>query len=104
MTQSTNILRVEGEMTIYTAASLKQQLDAMLAESAQLEIELSQVSEIDTAGLQLLILAKKECTERGGRLQLVGHSQPVLDVLDLCNMANFFGDPLVIPVNSNRSA
>lgn len=101
MTQSSNVFRVEGEMTIYNAAALKQQLDSLLAESVQLEIDLSQVSEIDTAGLQLLILAKKECTERSGQLRLVGHSQPVLDVLDLCNMANFFGDPVVLSVKSS---
>lgn len=99
-TMPDNTLRIEGELTIYTAAAIKQRLDQMLAQSAELEIELSQVSEMDTAGLQLLILAKRECLARSGSLKLVGHSQPVREIMDLCNMANYFGDPVVIPGNA----
>lgn len=104
MSESTSVpsvFRIEGELTIYNAASVKQQMDVLLEQSSQLEIDLSQVGEIDTAGLQLLIFAKQESTRRGGELRLVGHSAPVLDVLDMCNMANYFGDPVVISMKSN---
>lgn len=90
-------LAPEGEMTIYTAAEFKESLASALADSADLEVNLSQVSEMDTSGLQLLILAKNECLARGGALRLTGHSSAVREVLDLCNMAAFFGDPMVIP-------
>ena len=52
-------LRVEGEMTIYQAAALKETLQAALEQCAELDINLSAVGEIDTAGVQLLIAAKK---------------------------------------------
>jgi hypothetical protein len=29
-------------------------------------------------------------------LRLAGHSRAVLEVFDLCNLAAYFGDPLVI--------
>ncbi|MBS4096623.1 MAG: STAS domain-containing protein [Sulfuricella sp.] len=90
-------LRPEGEMTIFTAADLKEQLIATLSASPELEIDLSQVSEMDSAGLQLLIAAKNECLARNGRLRLTGHSPAVREVLDICNMTAFFGDPVVIP-------
>lgn len=93
--------RPEGEMTIYTAAEYKTRLVAALEQCQELEIDLSQVNEIDTAGLQLLILAKRECTARNCSLHLVGHSPAVMDVLDLCNMTAFFGDPVVIPSKTN---
>lgn len=89
-------LRVDGEMTIYTAADTKARLMPLLAQCPELQIDLSQVSEMDSAGLQLLILAKRECAQRNGTLRLVGHSPAVLEVLDLCNMTSFFGDPVVI--------
>lgn len=89
-------LRIEQEMTIYTAAEMKAQLMGMLEKNAELELDLSQVGELDTAGLQLLILAKRECLARNGNLHLVGHSPAVLDVLNLCNMVQYFGDPVVI--------
>lgn len=94
--ENANRLAPEGEMTIFTAADLKSQLAAALAVSPELEINLSQVGEMDTAGLQLLIAAKNECQAQNGSLRLTGHSPAVMDVLDICNMAAFFGDPVVI--------
>jgi anti-sigma B factor antagonist len=89
-------LHIEGEMSIYTAAELKAQLLPHLGLPGELEINLSQVSELDGAGLQLLILAKREATRLGVTLRLAWHSRAVLDVFDLCNLAAFFGDPLII--------
>lgn len=93
---STKKMCIENEMTIYTAAEMKAQLMSELERNAELELDLSQVSEIDTAGLQLLILAKNECQSRNGALRLVSHSPAVLSVLDMCHMTQFFGDPVVI--------
>lgn len=88
--------RIEQEITIYTAAEMKAQLMEMLEKDAEIELDLSQVSELDTAGLQLLVMTKHECLARDGNLHLVNHSPAVLDVLNLCNMIQFFGDPVVI--------
>ena len=89
-------LRIENEMTIYTATEMKVQLMGLLGKGTEFELDLSHVSELDTAGLQLLILAKRECMAHKGDLRLINHSQAVLSVLDLCNMTQFFGDPVVI--------
>jgi anti-anti-sigma factor len=87
---------IEGEMTIYNAARLKDELLLAMADSAQLEVNLGQVSEIDTAGLQLLALAKREAAGGNKTLNFVAHSQAVLDMLDMCNLVSAFGDPVVI--------
>ena len=76
--------------------STHQLLDA-LASADELELDLMQVGEIDTAGLQLLILLKKEAQRTGKRLSIVAHSQSVRAVIDFCNLAAELGDPLVIP-------
>ena len=55
------------------------------------------IGEIDTAGLQLLILLKKEAQRTGKDLSIVAHSQSVRAVIDFCNLAAELGDPLVIP-------
>jgi anti-sigma B factor antagonist len=89
-------LRIAGEMTIYTAADLKQELMKQLAQPGELEIDLTEVSELDSAGLQLLILAKREAQHEGRTMRLTGHSPAVLDVLDICNLAPYFGDPVLI--------
>lgn len=89
-------LRPEGEMTIYTADELKGRLVAALGQCKELEIDLSQVSEMDTAGLQLLVLAKREAAAKNKTLRLIFHSPAVVETLDLCNMSRAFGDPIVI--------
>ena len=68
-----------------------------LGSADELELDLMQVGEIDTAGLQLLILLKKEAQRSGKHLAIVAHSQPVRAVIDFCNLAAELGDPLVIP-------
>jgi anti-sigma B factor antagonist len=86
-----------GELTIYRAAELQQQLLAALQHGGgSLEVDLSGVTELDTAGLQLLIALKKSAQEAGGQLSLAGHSAAVIEVFELCNVAALFGDPLVI--------
>ena len=89
--------RMAGEMTIYRAAELKEMLLEPLQHSgATLEVDLSGVTELDTAGLQLLILAKRTALKNEGQLRLIGHSPAVLNVFDLLNLAAYFGDDLVI--------
>jgi anti-anti-sigma regulatory factor len=53
---STNILRIEGELTIFRAMELK---PVLLAVPPVDEVDLSGVTDLDTAGVQLLMLAKK---------------------------------------------
>lgn len=86
-------LRLEGELTIFRAMELKSML---LAEPLPQEIDLAGVTEIDTAGVQLLLLAKKTAQTQQQDLHLVGHSAAVLEVFELLNVAAFFGDPLVM--------
>lgn len=91
-----NRLAIAEDLTIYQALELKQRLTSALAESALLELDLSQVAEIDTSGLQLLILAKREAARLDKDMRIVAHSPSVRQTIDLCNLGAFFGDPVVI--------
>ena len=88
---------IEGEFTIYRAAELKPVLLDAVARKSVVEVDLSQVSEFDTAGLQILMLAKRSAVAAQRELRLVRHSPAVVDVLQLLDLAAFFGDPLVVP-------
>jgi len=90
-------LRLEGELTIYTAGELKARLLEALAGTDALELNLGDVTEIDTAGAQLLILTKREAALAGKRLTLSEHSPAVMELIEQFNLAGWFGDPLVIP-------
>lgn len=86
-------LRLEGELTIFRAMELKPML---LTEPLPPEIDLAGVTEIDTAGVQLLLLAKKTAQAQQRELRLVNHSPAVLEVFELLNVAALFDDPLVM--------
>lgn len=94
--QSAPTFRIEGEFTIYRAAELKPVLLQAVADHPELEVDLSGVSEFDTAGVQLLLLAKRAATRHGHAVRLVRHSAVVVDALQLLDLAAHFGDPLVV--------
>lgn len=95
-------LVLERELTIYNALKLKQQLVLALEHGNALELDLSQVTEIDTAGLQLLILAKREAARKNKQLAIVAHNPVIRQTLDFCNLASYFGDPMVIPAQESE--
>jgi len=91
------LLSLAEDLTIYHALEQKNILLDALSTTDDLELDLLKVSEIDTAGLQLLILLKKEAQRTGKNVSIVAHSQAVRSVIDFCNLATELGDPLVIP-------
>lgn len=95
-------LGVSGELNIYSAATVLQELLQALEIRPQLEISLSEVEEIDTAGIQLLLVLKREAARLGKTLTFVQHSAPVLEVLDLLNLVAELGEPLVIQLEDRE--
>jgi len=97
-----NCLRLQAacEMTIYSAAELKPALLAALEQGDEVDIDLSVVSELDTSGVQLLMLLKREAVAAGKRLTLSGHSPAVLEVFELLGLGSWFGDPQVLPADA----
>lgn len=95
-------MSISGEMSIYEAMELKESLLGALEDIQTLEINLSQVTEIDTVGFQMLVLAKREAERDNKTLQLVEHSEATRDVIDTFRMADYFGDPIVIPASRKK--
>lgn len=92
-------LTIEGELTIFTAAEQKANLIGFLMTGDELEINLANVTEIDTAGLQLLILIKREAAQSGKALSFAMHSDAVLEILEMANLTGVFGDQVVLAPN-----
>ena len=88
---------IKEDMNVYNAAAQKDMLLKALASCQELDIDLSQVGEMDTAGFQILLLTKREALKANKTVRLTGHSKAVTELIDLYNMASYFGDPMVIP-------
>ena len=92
--------RIDGELTIYRAAELCDALKIVLSGVAggdALELDLSEVTEMDSAGVQLLMSARKTAQAAGRDFRLSGHSQAVLEVFETLDLAAHFGDALLMP-------
>ncbi|MET0267250.1 MAG: STAS domain-containing protein [Duganella sp.] len=89
-------LALDGEINIYRAADLKTVVLEALRQAPVLEIDLSAVTELDTAGLQVLMLAKQTASAEQRELRLLHHSPAVLEIVEMLNLGAFFGDAVLI--------
>jgi len=79
-------LAVEGEMTIYRAAELKPALLETVRAHEAPALDLSAVTEFDSAGLQLLLVARQEAARLGRQLNLAAASPAVREVCALLGL------------------
>lgn len=74
---------LDGELSIYGAAMLKEDLLDLVQKGDDLTIELSGVTEMDTAGFQVLMLTVREAVARGAHVALTDPSPAVTDLMGL---------------------
>lgn len=84
------LIRIDGELTIYTAGLANSTIGESLAANQSVAIDLTGVTEIDTAGLQILLVARKEAMLRERAVSFIGHNRIVIECLRLMNLVNFF--------------
>ena len=87
---------IEGELSIYSAGRYLPDLLGQLERSQELELDLAGVTEMDSAGVQLLLVLKREAELAGKPLRLTHHSHAVYEVLELLRLQARFGAPVVI--------
>lgn len=81
-----NKLALTGEMTIFTAALIKDQLMEAIQLGEDLNVDLSGVTEFDTSGLQILVSAKKLAEVQKSVLQFSEPADSVASLLRLSGM------------------
>ncbi|RUO31913.1 hypothetical protein CWE12_02640 [Aliidiomarina sedimenti] len=94
--------RLEGELTIYHAFELYQALSSANMGEAPLDLDLGQVSLVDSSGVQLLVLLKKVFARHHQELRIVTCSEAVKDAVGLFGLNGFFG-LTAVPVTKGTS-
>jgi anti-anti-sigma factor len=84
-------LRLSGELTIYHAAALRDALLPLAAEAGAWTLDLSGVTDIDSAGIQVLLAARRTLAVRGAVVRLTACGGAAQDALSLYGMADAFG-------------
>ncbi|MBF0464064.1 MAG: STAS domain-containing protein [Nitrospirae bacterium] len=83
-------LSLEGELSVVRANELKELFIDYVKTAKDIELDLSSVSEIDTAGFQLLVALKKESDGMGRNFRILSVSPAVENLLDLYNVKDMF--------------
>lgn len=83
---------IDGELTIYTATELKDDFTRLIADQREMELSLANVSEIDSSGIQWLMLAKRERSRKKLSFRLIDHSSEVLQIFEHLALAPYFDD------------
>ncbi len=87
------VLRLDGELTIYRAQELQQILVGALAAAAgaDVKVDLSGAGEIDSAGVQVLLAARRSAADAGGALVVRAASPAVQAVVGLLGLTSELG-------------
>ncbi|WP_022978917.1 STAS domain-containing protein [Ideonella sp. B508-1] len=80
------VLRLDGELTIYRAQEVRQLLLETLARPEGLQLDLGEVSEMDSSAVQLLLAARQEALAAGKTFVILQASDPVGQVLALLGL------------------
>lgn len=90
-TKTGTTLILDGELTIYAITQARQDLlHDYESLQAPINLDLHRVSEIDTAGVQLLLFAHKLFSDIQKKLYIEKSNEHVKDVLASLDVANHF--------------
>lgn len=89
-------LWLTGRLCIGDVAAAHPTLLDAVARHPDLQFDLAGIEALDAAGMQLLVHCKRAAIARGHRLAFVGHSEVVVELVQLFNLAGELGDPLLL--------
>lgn len=81
---------IDGGMNIYTISDIKKEMFESFHDCQSLELDLTGVTEMDTAGFQLLLLAKREAHLADKGFGMTGISEAASAVIGIYNMTAIF--------------
>ena len=86
-------LQLEGEMTIYRAQAIQQDLQTYLDSYEAFDLDLQRIEEIDSSGIQLLLLLKHKSERAGRSFRISACSTAVEEVLRLFWLQDWLQQP-----------
>jgi anti-sigma B factor antagonist len=79
-------IHVRGELTIYDALQWKNSLQDALNKHDVVKLDLGELAEIDTAGVQVLVALIRTAKQINRKVLIVDGSQAVMEIIHLCNL------------------
>lgn len=80
----------EGELNIYNAVAMKEEIAGLITQNERVIIDLSSVTEFDSAGLQILLFASLLSKRLEVEISWAGVSDIVRQVITQCRLESVF--------------
>lgn len=84
------VLTVSGKLTAQTSVDLEAAIGQIPPSVCDIDIDVSDVPYISSAGLRVFVIAQKLAAQRGGMLRLLHPCEPVADVLEMTGLSDVF--------------
>lgn len=84
---------LSGELTIYDAAALRDRVMALLKGAKQLQLDAEAISEVDLAGIQVLVALRRKGDAQGIPVEIMRSSPALTQALQLLALSSNFGLP-----------
>ena len=86
-------LDVRGEVDVYSCTTLRNHLDSLVQAGHQrIDLDLSSVTYIDSAGMSVLVSCQKNLQRTGGALSIVAASRQVRRVLSILSLEDWLSE------------
>jgi anti-sigma B factor antagonist len=91
LSDAINVLPLEGEIDLHASPRVERSLASIIAKRPEhVVVDLSGVTFIDSSGLAVLINARQDVKEYGGKLTLVGINTNVRSIFEMARLDQFF--------------
>ena len=84
------VIEVEGKLTVQTSPDLGAVIEQTPAQICNIDIDLSGVGYVSSAGLRVFVAADKLATSRGGTMRIIGPNADVMEVLEMTGLSEVF--------------
>ena len=80
-------IEIDTSLSIFNAALIHEKITEAYKKYDRIEIDLKEITDCDTAGIQLLYSLKKSCIEAGKEISLINPSEAVIEALNRMSMS-----------------
>ena len=84
------VLVLKGKLTVQTSSELTAVVDRLPEQVCDIDVDLTDVIYIASAGLRVLVATDKLAAKRGGRVRLLHPREAVLEVFEMTGLSDVF--------------
>lgn len=81
---------ITGKLSVATSPELEAAVHGLPQDTGNIEMDLTNLEYISSAGLRVLVATEKLCASRGGKMRLLHPIDEVMEVFDMTGLADVF--------------